>query len=50
MLSTLIIWSYQDLTLLIILKCIYTLLFLLFVIKLGNIDVGKDPRRPTFFR
>lgn len=37
MLSTLKIWSYQDSTLLIILKCMNTLLFLLFIIKLGNI-------------
>lgn len=50
MLSTLRIRSYQDLTLSVIPKYIYTLLFLLFIIKLVSVDVGKDLRRPTFYK
>lgn len=49
MLSTLLIWSYQDLTLLVILKCIYMLLFLLFIIKPGSISMLERTLRGPHF-
>lgn len=49
MLRTLIIWSYQDSTLLIILKCTYMLLFLLFIIKPGNIWMLERTLRGPHF-